>query len=87
MGFVFDLLQGAAKAIPLLVTKIVTVILGIFTIGLFIGYALAINGFTPQYLLIPVISMIVIWYKLDEGVLVLVLLLLMVLFYPDTIWP
>lgn len=85
MGFVIDFLQGAVKSIPTILTKIATVLLGLFTFGLFIGYALAIYGFQPQYLLIPVIAMLVMWYKLDEGFLFLILLMLAAIFYPSAL--
>jgi len=85
MGFVSNLFNGLIESIPVLITKVATIILGIFVVGLFLGYFLGFAGFPTQYLLIPLITLLVMWYKLDEGVMVLLLLLLLVFFYPDLI--
>lgn len=85
MAFVANLFNGIIKAIPSLVAKIGTVLLLIFTIGLVAGYAIAIAGITPFIFLIPVAAMFVMWYRLDEGVLVLIILTALVLFFPEVL--
>ncbi len=85
MGFVFDFLQGIAKAIPVLISKIVTVLLGLFTAGLFLGYWLSVAGVPAYYLLLPLGVMALMWYKLDEGFLALLLLVIAAIFYPNAL--
>ncbi len=77
------------KAVPVLIAKVATFLLLLFTLGLFSGYAIATMHLSPALLAIPVVAMFVMWYRLDEGVLVLVLLGLLVLFFPgviESIW-
>ena len=85
MGFVFDFMKWVANAIPVLIAKVATFLLIVFTFGLFAGYALAFLGYSPYYLLIPVIGMVVMWYKLDEGFVLLLLLLTLAFIYPSII--
>ncbi len=72
-----------AKAIPVLLLKAGAFLLLLFTLGLFAGYYIAWAGISPTIFLIPLIAMVVMWYKLDEGVFVLVLLTLLVVFFPE----
>ncbi len=81
MGFVRDIGLKVIAAIPVLITKIATFLLLIFTIGLFAGYALALTGLPYYYFLIPIVAMGVMWYKLDEGFLFLVFILVIAVFY------
>ena len=85
MTFVFNLFSQFVKAVPVLVKKIGTVLLLIFTVGLFSGYFISLFSIHPVVLLIPVVTMFVMWYHLDEGVAVLILLVLLVLFFPQVI--
>ncbi|MFA4855389.1 MAG: hypothetical protein WC634_02245 [archaeon] len=71
------------KAIPALVAKVGTVLLLIFTIGMVAGYALALGAITPAIFLIPIVAMAVMWYRLDEGVLILILLTAIILLFPE----
>ena len=71
------------KAIPVLMLKIGTFLLLLFTLGMFAGYAVAVMGITPIIFLIPIVAMVIMWYKLDEGVFALVLLTLLVVFFPE----
>jgi len=73
------------QSIPVLATKIGTVLLFIFTLGLLAGYYISASGISPALFLIPIAAMLVMWYKLDEGVFVLVLLTILVLFFPELI--
>lgn len=82
MGVVFDFVLKLIKSVPVLIRKVMTIILLIFTLGLFIGYATASSNQPIALFIIPVIAMAVMWYKLDEGVLVLILLLVVVFLYP-----
>lgn len=85
MGVVFDLILKLAKAVPVLIQKIMTIMLLVFTLGLFIGYSMASAEQAMTVFLIPIVAMLVMWHKLDEGVLVLVLLLIAVFFYPNAL--
>ena len=85
MAFVANLFKDIAKSIPILLAKVGTILLFIFTFGLFSGYIIAAVGISPVFLLIPVISMIVMWYKLDEGAFVLILLTAIAVFFPEVL--
>ena len=71
------------KAIPILLTKIGTILLLIFTLGMIAGYLVFAMGLTPLIFLIPITAMVVMWYRLDEGVFLLLLLALLVIFFPE----
>ena len=71
------------KAIPIILSKIGTILLLIFTVGMVAGYFVFAMGLTPMIFLIPIVAMFVMWYRLDEGVLLLVFLALLVIFFPD----
>lgn len=80
MGLVSDLIEGTKKAIPEIAKKIGTFLLFVFTLGVFFGYFIVAEK-GPIYLLVPVVSMFVMYYKLDEGTLVFVLLTAVSIFY------
>jgi len=82
---VANIFSGVFKAIPVLLLKAGTMLLLLFTIGMFAGYSIATLNITPVIFLIPVIAMLVMWYKLDEGVLILILLTLLVVFFPEVL--
>ncbi len=71
------------KAVPILLAKLGTILMLIFTIGMVVGYLVFVMGLTPVIFLIPIVAMFVMWYRLDEGVLLLVLLALLVIFFPE----
>ena len=71
------------KTIPILLAKVGTILMLIFTIGMVAGYLVFAMGLTPLIFIIPIAAMFVMWYRLDEGVLLLVLLALLVIFFPD----
>lgn len=83
MSHVENFFGRVIQSIPVLATKIGTVLLFIFTVGLFAGYYISSSGTSPALFLIPVAAMFIMWYKLDEGVFVLVLLTILVLFFPE----
>ena len=83
MSHVENFFGRMLRSIPILATKIGTVLVFIFTIGLLGGYYIATAGVTPALFLIPIAAMLVMWYKLDEGVFVLILLTILVLFFPE----
>jgi len=83
MTLVAKFFSKIAKAIPVLVAKVGTVLLLIFTIGMAAGYALALGAVTPLVFLIPVVAMAVMWYRLDEGVLILILLTAIIFLFPE----
>ncbi len=79
MGFIGNVIAGAKKAIPVLAAKVGTVLLFFITIGFFAGFFIAKLGYNWLVLLVPLISMAVMWKKLDEGFLVLILLIVLVI--------
>ena len=85
MTVVAKFLSNILKAIPVLVAKVGTILLLIFTVGMAAGYLFALTNVTPLVFLIPVVAMAIMWYKLDEGVFILILLTLLVVFFPDII--
>lgn len=83
MTVVANFFSKVIKAIPVLVAKVGTVLLLIFTIGMVAGYALALGAVTPAIFLVPLAAMAVMWYRLDEGVLILILLAAAILLFPE----
>ncbi len=71
------------KAIPIILTKIGTILMLIFVVGMIAGYLVFAMGLTPAIFLIPIVAMFVMWYRLDEGVLLLILLALLVIVFPE----
>ena len=85
MTIVANFFNRIVKAIPVILLKIGTVLLLIFTVGMLAGYAVATMNITPVIFLIPIVAMLIMWYKLDEGAFVLILLTLLVIFFPDVV--
>ena len=85
MTVVATFFNRLARAIPALVAKVGTILLLIFTVGMLAGYAMSIMGVTPFLFVIPIVAMFVMWYRLDEGVFLLLLLSLLVVFFPDIV--
>ncbi len=85
MTVVANFFNRIVKAIPVILLKIGTVLLLIFTVGMLAGYAVATMNITPVIFLIPIVAMLIMWYRLDEGVFVLVLLTLLLIFFPDVV--
>jgi len=83
MGFVGSAIEGTKKAIPWLAAKIGTVLLFFLTLGFFLGYWLSSQGYNEFVLVLPVIAMLVMWKKLDEGVLLLILFAIFVWIAPE----
>ncbi len=71
------------KTIPIILTKIGTILMLIFVVGMIAGYLVFAMGATPAIFLIPIVAMFVMWYRLDEGVILLILLTLLVVFFPE----
>jgi len=80
MGFVKDFIDGAKKAIPGIAAKIGTFLLFIFMLGMFFGYFIVAQK-GAIYLLVPIVSMAVMYYKLDEGTAVFLLLMALAIFW------
>ena len=80
MGFVKDFIEWSKKAIPSIAAKIGTFLLFIFALGMFFGYFIVAQK-GAIYLLVPIVAMAVMYYKLDEGILVFVLLLAVAVFW------
>jgi hypothetical protein len=85
MSVVANFFSNILKAIPVLIVKVGTVLLLIFTVGMAVGYLFAVMGTAPIIFLIPLLAMVIMWYKLDEGVFVLILLTLLVVFFPEVV--
>ena len=85
MTVVANFFNRLVKAIPVILLKIGTVLLLIFTVGMLAGYAVATMNITPVIFLIPIVAMLIMWYKLDEGVFILILLTLLLLFFPAVV--
>jgi hypothetical protein len=83
MAIVYNIAKGILNSIPVIATKVATFVLLLFTLGLVIGYTLGITGRPPTYVIIPVIALIVMWYKLDEGFLIFILLSILAFLFPD----
>ena len=83
MGLIFGVMKGVKSAIPIIVAKIASTLLFIFAIGMVFGYYLSTIGYTFLVLLIPFISIAVMWYKLDEGAFVFLALMGLALFFPE----
>ena len=86
MGIVFDFFVGLKRSLPILVHKVATFLLLLFTIGLFLGYLIAVLNISLYWLLIPFMAMIITWYKLDEGILFLIALILVAIYQPSLIF-
>jgi hypothetical protein len=85
MAYVYNFFKGILKSIPVILAKIGTMLLFIFTLGLFAGYLIAVLHISPLLLAVPVISMFVMWYRLDEGFLLLVILAAIIIFFPQVV--
>ena len=83
MGVIGNVITGIKKAIPALAAKIGTILLFFITVGFFAGYFVGRLGYNWLVLLVPLISMAVMWKKLDEGFLVLILLIVLVFMLPE----
>lgn len=79
MSIVWDFLSGVAKTFSIIVQKIITTILVVFFLGVLFGFFIVpLKGLTSLALLAFVI--LVVFYKLDEGILLLTLYFLWVFF-------
>ncbi len=77
MGLANDFLEWAKKTFTVLLRKIGTFLLFVFVLGSLFGYVVATQK-DPTYLALPVISMFVMYYDLDWGVLAFVASLILV---------
>lgn len=83
MTVIYKLMRWIKHTIPVLFAKIGTFFLFIFTIGMVAGYFFATLGYNYFILLVPVVAMVVMWQKLDEGALVFVALIAIAFFFPE----
>lgn len=79
MSVIKEFIDFVKKAIPGVVAKVGAFLLFIFALGMFFGYFIVAQK-GAIYLLVPIVSMVVMYYKLDEGTLVFVLLMGVALF-------
>ncbi|MDD5148582.1 MAG: hypothetical protein PHH08_03920 [Candidatus ainarchaeum sp.] len=83
MGVLGSIIGGIKKAIPVLAAKVASILLFFIIIGLFIGFWLARQGYNIWVLALPIVALFVMWQKLDEGFLVLVLAAVLVFLAPE----
>jgi hypothetical protein len=83
MAVVYRLMGGIVKGIPVLLAKVGTILLFVFTLGMLAGYFFAVMGYNQLILLVPIVSMVVMWQKLDEGALAFIALMAMAFFFPE----
>ncbi len=82
MGFLSEIINKTKTTLPFLVTKIVSILFIFFILGMIIGYYAATQGFGIIIFIIPLAALSAVWYKLDEGFLVLLALLLVLYYFP-----
>ena len=79
MSIVWNFLNGVAKTFAIIVQKIITTILVVFFLGVLFGFFIVpLKGLVSLALLAFVI--LIVFYKLDEGILLLTLYFLWVFF-------
>ncbi len=83
MGFIGDFIDGTKKAIPVLAAKVASILLFFAIIGMFAGFWLANQGYNIWALVLPIIALFVMWQKLDEGFLVLILAAVLLFVAPE----
>ena len=83
MAIVANFFGSVLKSIPVLLAKVGTILLLVFTFGMLAGYGIAALDISPIVFFIPVAAMLVMWYRLDEGVFVLLLLAVLFFLFPD----
>ncbi|GEM_PF-3246610 len=79
MGIIGGIIDGIAKAIPILVQRIATVLLVFFFLGVLFGFFI-VPAKGPLAIAGLAFAIFAIFYKLDEGFLLLVLYFLWVFF-------
>ena len=80
MSLVYNFFAGLGRLIPAALEKIGAVLLLAFGLGAIFGFVLGYGDKSWLWLFVPFISMIVMWYELDEGTLVFILLMLLAFF-------
>ncbi len=85
MSFVYKIGKGLIDSIPVFVRKVGTVLMFIFTIGLFMGFFLGGASLNPIILIGPLVAMAIMWQDLDLGLLVFIIFLIIVFVMPELI--
>ena len=80
MSVIYNFFAGIGRLVPAVLEKVGAVLLLAFGLGAIFGYFIGFNDKTWLWLFIPFISMIVMWYELDEGTLIFILLMLFAFF-------
>ena len=83
MALVGNIVEGIKKTIPVIAAKVGSILLFFIIVGLFIGFWLAKQGYNFWVLALPVVALFVMWQKLDEGFLVLVLSAVAIFGFPE----
>lgn len=83
MSIIYRFVKGITSAIPVILAKLGAVMLFFIGLGMLLGYYFGTGETHWWVLFIPFVAMAVMWRDLDEGVLVLLLLILVAFFVPD----
>lgn len=84
MSVIYDFFKGIINAIPIIIGRVGTFLIGIFGLGMLLGYFMAIDHvdiafYFPAYLAV----MGIMWWKLDYGAIALVAYIIALLYYPQ----
>jgi hypothetical protein len=75
--------KGVVKGIPVIIRKIGCVFLFVYWLGMISGFLLASGNYNPLVLAMPFLGLLVMWYDLDQGLLVLLLMAVAVWAFPE----
>ena len=75
--------KGVVQGIPVLIRKIGCVFLFVYWMGMISGYLLAAGSYNPLVIAMPFFGLLVMWYDLDQGILVLLLMAVAVWVFPE----
>jgi len=82
MGLIYSIGHFITSSIPAILAKLGSVMLLVFAAGMFAGYWFAQTGYSTIVLFIPLISILVMWQKLDEGAITFIGLIAVALLFP-----
>ncbi len=83
MGWVSSFLEKLKNTFPFIATKFVSFLFILIIIGMLIGFLAAKSGYSAAIFIIPLAALSVMWYKLDEGFLVLIVFLILFYLFPN----
>ena len=83
MSFVYDIGKGLADSIPEIAAKIGSVLVFFFACGMLLGYWAGGMALNPIIFIGLLLVMAIMWDNLDIGVLLFVLFIALVVFFPN----